>query len=273
MNLHTKTRPSFERLFAAVVAGAWCLCAGAVDAPLATGEDQDAWSLPAWMANDQPVQGTFVHGDVPSPEAVRIRYQINDGESRDAETDGSPSAESGIKFELPKLDYDTFGSIRLWAEDATSGKSIGEPRTIAIADWHEFDITGQTAIELLFPMQSWHMQVRFTPCCLILGGYLRVERIPINPVDSAAGLPETLASYFLNLAPDPTVVATSGLNADIEIDPESPLAKTPESVTVYTWFKGRWSPVRGAELHAETNTIRFKALEGGFFVLGPKPAA
>jgi len=244
-----------------------CSVAGAVDVAVTSTVD-DAWTLPVWIANDQPIEGALEIGPTTSP--VRIRYQIDDGESSDVEFSNLADDKLSVEFSLPKLAYDTFGYIRVWAEDADSGDSIAGPRTIAVADWREFDISGVTDVELLFPMQSWAMQVRFTPCCLINAGYLRVERLPVNPVSDATGLPKTLASDFLHLAPDPTVVATAGLNADITIDDESSLAKTPEDVTVYEWYKGRWIPVLGAELHVETNTIRFPALEGGYFVLGSK---
>jgi hypothetical protein len=239
-------------------------------AAVATSHADNAWKLPKWIANDQPIQGEFNIGSEVSNDSVRIRYQINDGESRDVESSNVADDKRTIAFSLPKLPYATFGFVKVWAEDKDSGESISRPRTIAIADWREFDISGVTDVELLFPMQSWGMQVRFTPCCLINAGYLRVERVPINPTKDATGLPKTLASEFLHLAPDPTVVATAGLNADIEIDSSSALAKTPEDVTVYEWYKGRWIPVLGAELHGETNTIRFPALEGGYFVLGAK---
>jgi len=241
---------------------------GAVDTPSVGHLDRDPWTLPTWVANDIPIRGALDVGSDVSADAVRIRYQIDDGEAADVEA--TEVAEQRIKFSFPKLPYDTFGLMRVWAENIKTSDPIGSARTVAIADWREFDISGQTAVELLFPMQSWGMQIRFTPCCLINAGYLKAERVPINPAKSAEGLPKTLASDFLNLAPDPTVVATAGLNADIEIDPESSLADSPENVTVYTWYKGRWIPVIGATLHEETNTIRFKAIEGGYFVLASK---
>lgn len=227
------------------------------------------WSLAAWTPNDQPVKGAFI-GDAAS-DAIQIRYRINEGAPSDAAESQFVENERAVQFELPKLSYETFGLAEVWAEDSATGARVGEPVTVGIADWREFDISGQTAVELLYPMESWNMQIRFTPCCLINGGYLRVERVPVNPVGNPEGLPASLASEFLRLAPDDTVVATSGLNADIEIDPDSPYADTPESITAYQWLKGRWTPVIGAELHAETNTIRFKALQGGDFVLAPKP--
>lgn len=248
-----------------------CSIAGAVDAPSVSGAEDDGWTLPAWTANDQPIRGTFANAANVSVDDVRIRYRLNDGDAVDVKSVDVEAEGNTLAFTLPEQAYEAYGFIHIWAEAAATGEPIAGARSIALADWHEFDITGQTDVELLFPMQSWAMQVRFTPCCLILGGYLRVERIPINPTPSSDGLPDVLASEFLHLAPDPTVVATSGLNGDITIDPESAFADSPDDVTVYTWFKGRWMPVRDAELHAETNTIRFKAIEGGFFVLGPKP--
>lgn len=267
------TRFSKVRWLIPAIAVSVCFVAGAVDAPSVPDEGADPWSLPAWVANDQVIRGTFANGATPLPQDVRIRYQLNEGEARDAQIGDLAHYAGSIEFTLPKLGYDSFGFIHLWAENSRTGEPITNARTIAIADWHEFDITGQTAVEMLFPMKSWRMQVRFTPCCLILGGYLRVERIPVNPMGKTDGLPDVLASHFLQLAPDPTVVATSGLNADIEIDRDSVYANSPEDVTVYRWFKGKWTPVLGASLHAETNTIRFKALEGGYFVLAPRPVA
>lgn len=273
MSLTSRNCPVMRALVTLAVTGAAIVSAssaGETNSPKPEGRVTAKWDLPSWIANDQTLKGSFVLNEASAADSIKVAYQLGDGEMQSVACKPSHEEELTYTFALPNFDYDAYGTLSLWIAHVEDEASLTEPQTVGIADWREFDITGETAVELLYPMDSWNMQVRFTPCCLILGALLRVERISVCPVESTEGLPDTLLSPFLHLDPDDVVVATAGLNAEIGFDPDHPAAKDQQAIAVYQWFDGRWVPMRDVTLDAPRNMMRFVALKGGFFVLGPK---
>lgn len=131
----------------------------------------------------------------------------------------------------------------------------------------EIDITGPAAESILTPLPDDDYLVDYVPCCNIYGGLLIAERIPINPVESEAGLPKGLLSDFVMLEPDGLTASTMGLHFEFGYESGLPA----ERIGLYEWGINEWREVFEYEVDAEKKRIRFHCPDGGTFVAAEKP--
>ena len=103
---------------------------------------------------------------------------------------------------------------------ADSKPLTSEVQTIPMAYEEDLEITANPPEVLFFDLVSSEYQVRYNPCCNILGASVVAKRLVANPVPSEVGLPKMLLSDFIHLEPDDLSASTAGLYFTFTFDSE-----------------------------------------------------
>ncbi len=146
-----------------------------------------------------------------------------------------------------------------------------ETRRVPVAFRQELDITGEAAVAYLYPLGSDAYTVRYVPCCNIYGGVTVAERVPVNPVETGEGLPETLLSDFVVLDPDGLSASTMGMYFDFNLGPGAFKGIGAGSPALYEFDGEKWVEFQDYQVDLEAGKVSFHCPTGGEFVLAVKP--
>lgn len=231
------------------------------------------WSYPAWATPSQPFEGT-VHVDVPQDAEVRVAYTIPDGPARRVPCSPEVSGTGSYTFSLPADSVSGANEIQFWLEVTnTAGEThSSNKRSVPRSQAREVEVSGKTDEELFYPLDDWRAEILFRPCCLIISGWIHLERIPVLPTSSAEGLPAVLLSRYFRIDPDDLVEATGGVNVRITFEVTSDTGVALSSVQPYQWQGNRWSPVFDATLDSEAKRVTFPFPRGGLVVIAGNPS-
>ncbi len=250
-----------------VLAGiaAMVLCAG-----VETGDFQFQGE-PAWVSDADGFAATVRVGGLESVIEVSIAYAYPGGKSGviTAERDAADGAL--FRFKIPPAPGTGPGDVTYSAEALYgphgADRKASETRTAPLGRVQELDITGDAAKALLYPMGGVEYTVRYIPCCNIFGGVTVAERVPVNPEETAAGLPDKLLSDFIVLKPDGLSASTMGMYFDFLLGAE----RVKEGAPVLYEFDGKkWTEFHGYETDAASGRVSMHCPDGGTFVVGAK---
>jgi len=197
-------------------------------------------------------------------------YRYPDGTAGTAE--GQWDADV-VSFQIPAQPNAGMGPFAYAVEIGTgTAKSVSAERLIPMVYAEELDVTGEAAEVLPYPLPGDDYLVRYIPCCNIYGGITYAERTPVNPTETAEGLPDSLVSDFVILEPDPLCASTMGLYFRFTYD-EARLEGRQEADVALFEFNGidQWSEVLSFDVDTEANAVDVHFPDGGILVLGLRP--
>lgn len=225
------------------------------------------WDVPSWVAKDSVLRGSATLGASAELSAVECHYELGDGKWL---TVACEREENVVTFAIPPLEEAKAERmtlvIRARSKDVNSLYQ-STPKSVALADVTELDITGVAAETLDFPLRQFGLDVSFLPCCNIAGGTTRVEHIPVNPEPNRDGLPARVISAFIRATPCPMSKASGGLTLDLIIPKDLDPKPVIEKVKAYRWHESSWKPVFNTRLDASQGVVSFEVPDGGTFVL------
>lgn len=223
----------------------------------AAGVEAPQWDGPAWADPAQPYV-VSLHTDAAN---LRCAYAYADGPNGEAAMERVSPDEAA--FTIPPAGGDA-ASLTLRVE---AGGAVLAERTIPVAKRYDFDVTGDAAIPLPYPLIPGYVRAEFIPCCTIYGGELTAYTLDANPEPTAEGLPEFHDGRFVILAPDDLVVTTSGLNVVFAYGdaPEPGLAP---AVFSFNKTAGAWQAISNPKRNDAKSTLTVDCPGGGMFVLG-----
>lgn len=214
-------------------------------------------ALPAWVKADEGFRYPYsaevavVTATIAYPGAEPV--SLNDESIR--------NGEGGITYiDVPPSTADDPGVATLRFSLA-DGEIVEEE--VPVSHYREIDITGPAAESLYTPLPADDYLVDYIPCCNIYGGLLIAERIPVNPWETDAGLPENRLTDFVQLTPDGLTASTMGLYFEFGYESELPA----EQIGLYEFGRSKWREVFDYSVDAEKKRVRFHCPDGGTFVV------
>ncbi len=200
---------------------------------------------------------------------VQLRYTIPGGAVGQTPCIPAEGNVGSYAFAIPAADVAGADEITLWLETLTADGAITatEKRTVPRSQILEVEVSGKTDEDLTYPLDDWQAEILFRPCCLIISGWIYLERIPVLPVATSEGLPDARLSPYLRIDPDDLVKATGGVNLRVTYELPGDKKIMPNSIQPWQWRDGEWSPVFDAAVDAETRTATFPFPNGGLVVI------
>lgn len=233
------------------------------------------WEHPAWLNPYRAFVGSArLPADSPANDVV-CAYRLAGGDEHTVPCLTTETDPRVLRFSIPAPKKHVNGQLEFRLESRPAQLSgtgriawCTDTRTVPVSDEVEVEVSGQTDVELVFPLSDWGARIRFIPCCLILSGWIRAERVPVCPVRDLVGLPERLLSPFYVIDPDDLVKATGGvrIEAAFDIPPDSTI--DPVAITAFRLTDGQWTPVLDATTDGAKRLVTFPFADGGTFVLG-----
>lgn len=179
--------------------------------------------------------------------------------------------DSGVRrFSIPPNPEVDSDNLTFWLEvaHADGPSQVSETVKVPRSEEVEVEVSGQTDVELTFPLEDWEAKLHFNPCCLIVSGWIQAERIPVLPTPTRDGLPEILLAPFFRIDPDELVEATGGVYVEASYGDPARKGADPETIQPYQWKDGRWTPVFDSVRNAKDHTVKFHFARGGLFAIG-----
>ncbi len=204
---------------------------------------------------------------------VTVAYTYPNGESGivTAEPADAPNTYS---FKIPPAPNSPPGQLRYSAEALYGAhgtdRLTSKPQTLPVSYASELDITGEAAQVLLYPLAGDAYTVRYIPCCNIYGGMTYAERLTVNPVETAKGLPEKLLSDFIVLKPDGLSASTMGMYFDFKLGPEAFKSAGGGTPALYEFDGEKWVETQTYEMNRDAGAVTMHTPNGGEYVLGVK---
>jgi len=231
------------------------------------------WILPESTTNLDSVSGSVKISAAATPVRVACSYVYPNGERGEVECTEHDSQKGVYNFTIPSKENGGVGDILLYVRFRPSLDTktyvSSHSKSVPMAYEEDLEITANPPEVLHFDLVSPAYQVRYNPCCNILGASVIAKRLPALPTPSDAGLPETLLSDFIHLEPDDLSASTAGLYFTYTFDPEKVTSAGQKIPGLFEydmrkdeWFKSPNSIVM------EGNKIDFHCPAGGYFVLG-----
>lgn len=226
------------------------------------------WSHPAWATPSKPFEGE-VQTEIPEGAGVQLRYTIPGGAVEQLPCTPAEGNGGTYAFAIPAAKVAGADEITFWLEtsDGDGNPFTTERRTVPRSQVLEVEVSGKTDEDLTYPLDDWQAEILFRPCCLIISGWIYLERIPVLPVATYEGLPDSRLSPFLRVDPDDLVKATGGVNLRIAYEVSDDTKVTSRSIQPWQWRNGEWSPVFDATVDAGTHTVTFPFPNGGLVVI------
>ncbi|MEK7795500.1 MAG: hypothetical protein AAB353_13265 [Candidatus Hydrogenedentota bacterium] len=225
------------------------------------------WKLPLWADTLEGFEASLRLGNTSAAE-VSLRYAYSTG---DAGTAPTKALEHGqFTFRVPPPARPAMGTLTLVASFSADEKIVeSAPTSLPLAYVEELDITGNPPVELLYPLGDDTLLAKYIPCCNIFGGTMMVSRYPVNPVDSAEGLPGATFSDYAHFAPDDLVVTTAGLHMHFTFDLAKAREAGAEKIAPFLWDEDqhRWNVLDSYQTDVTAGTMDFHYPAGGLFVL------
>ncbi|GMW00134.1 MAG: hypothetical protein AMXMBFR84_12720 [Candidatus Hydrogenedentota bacterium] len=198
-----------------------------------------------------------------------LTFRLPDGTEGVVEGRSDPAAKNTAQYAIPNPKSNSGGSLTFGFALKQDGNPIAD-RTVPYADGEEFYVSGQTGIDLFYPIESWDLLLIFRPCCFIDGGILKAYRLPVIPNPNAPGFPKQTLSSCFSIEPDDLTKATAGLRAEISFDSEL-AAKAKGTIGLFQWIDSEWKRDPNAVLDRDSGIVRFTCVRGGLFLVGIQP--
>ncbi|PCJ52308.1 MAG: hypothetical protein COA73_16350 [Candidatus Hydrogenedentota bacterium] len=237
----------------------------------------DPWEMPALANPGMPVEGQMRIENVEDIIEAICFYTYPDGVTGQVVCMIDVDDPALFSFVIPPPESPQVGLLTYYVEVLHgmhgTDRTASPKQTIPLVYEEDLDITANPPEILYFnlPPQDDAYTVRYKACCNILGASIIVRRSPVNPMETADGLPDTLYSDFVELEPDELSTSTAGLYFVFEFDPAT-FADTLEKAPIlyeFVWTKMKWLPHFNYQV-VDGNKIDIQAVEGGVFVLGAK---
>jgi hypothetical protein len=231
------------------------------------------WDFPKSTTNLDAVTGSVKISDSVSPVTVKCRYIYPNGERGEVECKKDGSRPGIYRFTIPAKEDGGVGelnfSIAVRPNVETRSFITSQLQTVAAAYEEDLEITANPPEVLFFDLASSAYQVRYNPCCNILGASVIAKRLPNNPVPSEIGLPKTLLSDFIHLEPDDLSASTAGLYFTYTFDAEKVKSAGQDVPALYEYDmrKKEWFSSPNFKV-VDGNKIDLHCPAGGYFVLG-----
>lgn len=227
------------------------------------------WQEPAWA---DTFDGFSISVRVKSSSSIKeVVSEVIVGDSDPITISGKVKADDSevYTFDLRPLDEPSFGMLTFRAKVtmADGATHTSEERTLPLAYIEDLDITGNPPVVLPYPLFDKTHVVRYIPCCNIFGASIIAKRIPLNPMETDDGLPETLLSDFIVLEPDDLSASTAGTYMRMSYELKALKSGSRASLYHYDWASRSWSEVLSYEVNVDTGVIDFHCPDGGEFVL------
>jgi hypothetical protein len=226
---------------------------------------------PAWVSDAAGFEGMVRVDGLESVIEVTIVYTYPGAKTGAVAAQVDEADRALFHFKLPPAPGSGPGHVTYHAEavygpHGTDRKTSGE-RTVPLSLTKELDITGEAAKALLYPLGGAEYTVRYVPCCNIYGGVTVAERVPVNPAETAEGLPATLLSDFIVLTPDGLSASTMGMYFDFALGADRMKGVRP---ALYEFNGKAWTEFHGYEVDLAAGRVSMHCPEGGTFVVGVK---
>lgn len=221
-------------------------------------------ATPAWVPADEGFTHTVRAGNGARITTAIVHYPGSEPVKLDAER--ITESESGaFTIDVPPSPTGEPGiaALRLTLTDGTVADV-----DVAVSHYREIDITGPAAESLFTPLPTDDYLVDYIPCCNIYGGLLIAERIPVNPHNTAEGLPDNRLTDFVRLSPDGLTASTMGLYFEFAYESDLPA----DRIGLYEFGVDQWQEVFDYEVAPEKKRVRFHCPNGGTFVVAEKSA-
>jgi len=247
-----------------------CLCL-ALACPAAFGSTpaslKVSWSIPTYVDPGKPLEGAATV-KAPAGTTLQCWYQPEGGKAAKVACAPSDNQTDQVEFKIPSLNDTPPKSLTLWLEAHNDTKSFtSDKKTLPVAHVQDFDITGDAAIELTYPIDRIDAKVVFIPCCTIYGGLVRAATMDVNPRHTDKGLLKTIQRPFLVLKPGHLAATTSGLQCEFGYgDPPQP-GMQPE-VFKYNSKTQAWEAISDPKVSLVRQRLRVACPSGGALVLG-----
>lgn len=231
------------------------------------------WSHPPWATPSKAFEGE-VQIEIPDDAEVLLRYAIPGDSVGQVPCVPAEGKGGTYAFAIPAEEVAGADEITFWLETLTADGAITATvkRTVPRSQILEVEVSGKTDEDLTYPLDDWQAEILFRPCCLIISGWIHLERIPVLPVATSEGLPDARLSPYLHIDPDDLVKATGGVNLRITYEVPDDTEVKPNSIQPYQWRENQWSPVFDATVDAETRTVSFPFPNGGLVVIAGNPS-
>jgi hypothetical protein len=233
------------------------------------------WDHPRWLNPYRAFAGSARLPRGTSSEQVVCVFRVPGAGERTVPCSPVETDARALRFSIPALKMPVSGDIAFRLEsrasrDPSAGSVVWrtDTRTVPASEEVEIEVSGQTDVELVYPLSDWNARIRFTPCCLILSGWIRAERVPVCPAPVSTGLPDRLLSPFYVIEPDDLVKATGGVRIEAAFDNPPDSAFDAAAVTAFRLADGQWTAVLDATTDASEKRVTFPFADGGTFVLG-----
>jgi hypothetical protein len=237
----------------------------------------DGWQIPALADPAKPIKGEVRLENMDDVLEATCFYTYPDGTTGETTCTMDADDPSLFRFMIPASEFPQVGLLTYYVE-ALHGmhgtdRTASAKQTLPLVYETDLDITANPPEILYFnlPPQDEAYMVRYKACCNIMGASILATRTPMNPMETDAGLPDTLYSDFVVLEPDELSASTAGLYFVFEFDPTL-FAELPDKApTLYefVWEKMKWLPHLSYKV-VDGNKIDLQTVEGGAFVLGAK---
>ena len=226
---------------------------------------------PPWIAGVTAFNGAVrVEGLGPIAK-LTIIYLYPDGKSGSVAAEPDKADATLFHFKLPPSPGSGPGQMNFHAKAVYgpqgTDRIASASHAVPLSLLKELDITGDAAKALLYPIGGPEYTVRYIPCCNIFGGVTIAERVPVNPEENAAGLPEKVLSDFIVLKPDGLSASTMGLYFDFALGADRVKGVTP---ALYEFNGKAWTEFHGYEVDAAAGRLSMHCPQGGTFVVGAK---
>jgi hypothetical protein len=227
------------------------------------------WSHPAWATHSKPFSGE-VHLDVPVDTTVYLHYATPGGPAERVPCEPAEGDRDAYSFSIPAERDPDANEISFWLETVhpERGAQTTKPKTVPQSEVLEIEVSGKTDEELSYPLGDWWAELLFKPCCLIISGWIAVERIPVLPTPTSEGLPDHVLTPYFRIDPDQLVEATGGVSVRVSYEMPAESEVTPDSIRPYHWKDSRWTPVFDAILDSENQSVTFPFVTGGIVAIG-----
>ena len=209
----------------------------------------DALRHPKWVDRTLPIEGTVAVSDAAGVMEVLCRYTYPDGREGEVACEPLTDEQDRYRFVIPAAGPDVSGDItfRLVAQSNPA-----------------WPVTTESPERRVVLSSTATLQSDDGPACTI-------ERVPVNPYESAEGLPGKVLSDFYVVA-----VESGGSVPDtfaIPIDPAAILPVLRSTLAAYTWNGARWEPASGASFEVDEDAVSITLGSGGAFVVAAEPRA
>jgi hypothetical protein len=219
------------------------------------------WTLPAYADPERPTKG-IVQLAKETAGALTCHYAIKDGPVKSAPCIPVEGKSGVYSFTAPPLGPKAEGEMKLWLT-GKDGESSHQSLPVAAARF--FDVTGEAAKPLYYPLPTPKAQGVFVPCCNIYAGELRILTLPINPAPNAEGLPKKVVGPFFILEPDDLTASTSGLNLEVKFG-KAPTPDAKPAIFRFSKHSKKWLAVTTVEIDVVARRIRAACPSGGQLV-------